>query len=91
MPAAPPCGAPHCLLPLLLPLALLRRTRPSTCPPPSAPPLHLPDAQVLLSLKRSHLDRKIGRANIHVNAADAVKQALVLAESQRSEEVSKNV
>ncbi|KAL4859014.1 Proton/sulfate cotransporter 2 [Chlorella vulgaris] len=37
-----------------------------------------PSLQVLVSLKRAHLDRKIGRSNLHVGMADAVAQAVFL-------------
>ena len=33
-----------------------------------------PAKNVLVQLKRAHLVRKIGRANIHINVADAVNQ-----------------
>lgn len=64
---------------------------PPTPHPPSypAPPPHptppTPLEQVLLSLKRAHLIRKIGRANIHINVADAVARATSLAQQQEKE------
>ncbi|KAI7843852.1 hypothetical protein COHA_002403 [Chlorella ohadii] len=50
-----------------------------------------PAKNVLVQLKRAHLVRKIGRANIHINVADAVNQATSLAATQRKLETVDNV
>ena len=47
--------------------------------------------QALLALKRAHLDRKIGRGNIHVNMADAVAHASNLVATQRRLEAVEGV
>lgn len=44
-----------------------------------------PAKQVLLALKRAHLTRKIGRANIHIAVADAVARASQLAAQAEKE------
>lgn len=49
-------------------------------------PPFFPAAQVQLALKRAHLDRKIGRSNIHVNLADAVAQAASIVQDRQKEE-----
>ncbi|KAL4457420.1 hypothetical protein ABPG75_012285 [Micractinium tetrahymenae] len=45
-----------------------------------------PSQRVLLSLKRAHLDRKIGRANINVHMADAVVRARAIADAKLKQE-----
>lgn len=45
-----------------------------------------PSQRVLLALKRAHLDRKIGRANIHVHMADAVVRARSIADAKLKQE-----
>ncbi|PRW56212.1 sulfate transporter [Chlorella sorokiniana] len=50
-----------------------------------------PAKNVLVQLKRAALVRKIGRANIHINVADAVNQATSLAATQRKLETVDNV
>ncbi len=50
-----------------------------------------PSQRVLLSLKRAHLDRKIGRPNIHVHMADAVVRARAVADSKLKQETVEGV